>query len=149
MIWPNDRFPPGSALKEHSPDLADIEHELRAQIELARAMIPRVAYASEHMGFDPAYASAATATIGLLSWYWSRVVGGARSGALMGTALTVQTCLGFLLTTLSIRLMPMLVEKVGWRYAFAFLAPGPVFGVLAMLRLRALPEAAKIAQGRR
>ena len=67
----------------------------------------------------------------------------------LGTALTVQTCLGFLLTTLSIRLMPMLVEKVGWRYAFAFLAPGPVFGVLAMLRLRALPEAAKIAQGRR
>jgi MFS family permease len=67
----------------------------------------------------------------------------------LGTALTVQTCLGFLLTTLSIRLMPVLVERVGWRYAFAFLAPGPVFGVLSMLRLRALPEAVKIAQGRR
>jgi hypothetical protein len=45
--------------------------------------------------------------------------------------------------------MPLLVERVGWRYAFAFLSPGPVFGVLAMLRLRALPEAVKIAQGRR
>jgi MFS family permease len=67
----------------------------------------------------------------------------------LGTALTVQTCLGFLLTTLSIRLMPVLVDKVGWRYAFAFLAPGPVFGVVSMLRLRALPEARKIAQGRR
>jgi len=67
----------------------------------------------------------------------------------LGTALTVQTCLGFLLTTLSIRLMPVLVEAVGWRYAFAFLAPGPVFGVISMLRLRALPEAVKIAQGRR
>ena len=67
----------------------------------------------------------------------------------LGTALTVQTCLGFLLTTVSIRLMPVLVDAVGWRYAFAFLAPGPVFGVVSMLRLRALPEAVKIAQGRR
>lgn len=67
----------------------------------------------------------------------------------LGTALTLQTCLGFLLTTLSIRLMPALVESVGWRYAFAFLAPGPVFRIVAMLRLRALPEAVKIAQGLR
>jgi len=67
----------------------------------------------------------------------------------LGTALTVQTCLGFLLTTLSIRLMPILVRAVGWRYAFAFLAPGPVFGVVSMLRLRALPESVKIAQGKR
>jgi MFS family permease len=67
----------------------------------------------------------------------------------IGTALTIQTCLGFLLTTISIDLIPRLVNVVGWRYAFAALAPGPLFGVLAMLRLRALPEASKIAQGRR
>jgi MFS family permease len=67
----------------------------------------------------------------------------------LGTALTVQVCLGFLLTTLSIRMMPNLVNAVTWRYAFAFLAPGPVFGVLSMLRLRSLPESVKIAQGRR
>ena len=67
----------------------------------------------------------------------------------LGTALTVQVCLGFLLTTLSIRMMPSLVRAVSWRYAFAFLAPGPVFGVLSMLRLRSLPEAARIAEGRR
>jgi MFS family permease len=67
----------------------------------------------------------------------------------VGTALTMQTCVGFLLTTLSIELIPYLVKAVGWRYAFAALAPGPVFGVLAMLRLRGLPEAAKIAHGRR
>ena len=67
----------------------------------------------------------------------------------LGTALTLQVCLGFLLTTFSIRMMPPLVKAVSWRYAFAFLAPGPVFGVLSMLRLRSLPEAAKIAQGRR
>jgi MFS family permease len=67
----------------------------------------------------------------------------------MGTALTLQTSLGFLLTTLSIDLVPAFLPTLGWRWVFALLAPGPALGVLAMLRLRALPEAAKIAQGRR
>ena len=67
----------------------------------------------------------------------------------VGTALTIQMCLGFLLTTISIELIPQFVKLVGWRYAFMVLAPGPFLGVMAMLRLRALPEATKIAQGRR
>src|SRR6185436_15075930 len=67
----------------------------------------------------------------------------------IGTALTIQTCLGFLLTTVSIELIPWIVNLIGWRYVFAILAPGPLFGVLAMLRLRGLPEAEKIAHGRR
>jgi MFS family permease len=67
----------------------------------------------------------------------------------VGTALTMQTCVGFLLTTISIELIPHFVKAVGWQYAFAILAPGPLLGVIAMLRLRALPEAAKIAHGRR
>lgn len=67
----------------------------------------------------------------------------------LGTALTMQTCLGFLLTTISIELIPYSVKVFGWQYAFALLAPGPLLGVIAMLRLRALPEALKIAQGRR
>ena len=67
----------------------------------------------------------------------------------IGTALTIQTCLGFLLTTISIELIPRFVSLVSWRYAFAILAPGPLFGVMSMLRLRRLPEAARIAQGRR
>jgi MFS family permease len=67
----------------------------------------------------------------------------------VGTALTMQTCVGFLLTTISIELIPYFVRAVGWQYAFAILAPGPLLGVFAMLRLRALPEAAKIAHGRR
>ena len=67
----------------------------------------------------------------------------------IGTALTIQTCLGFLLTTISIELIPWVEASVGWRYAFAVLAPGPLFGVISMLRLRGLPEAEKIAHGRR
>src|SRR5262249_56210151 len=39
----------------------------------------------------------------------------------LGTALTLQVCLGFLLTTFSIRMMPPLVKAVSWRWAFAFL----------------------------
>jgi len=67
----------------------------------------------------------------------------------IGTALTIQTCIGFLLTTISIELIPRAVNIVGWRYAFIVLAPGPLFGVISMLRLRALPEATKIAHGRK
>jgi MFS family permease len=67
----------------------------------------------------------------------------------IGTALTIQTCLGFLLTTISIELIPRVESHVGWRYAFIILAPGPLFGVISMLRLRRLPEAEKIAHGRR
>jgi MFS family permease len=67
----------------------------------------------------------------------------------IGTALTIQTCLGFLLTTISIELIPRMEKLVSWRYAFVILAPGPLFGVLAMLRLRGLPEAEKIAHGRK
>jgi MFS family permease len=67
----------------------------------------------------------------------------------IGTALTIQTCFGFLLTTISIQLIPRFVAWLGWKYAFAILAPGPLFGVLAMLRLRGLPEAEKIAHGKR
>lgn len=67
----------------------------------------------------------------------------------VGTALTVQTSLGFLLTMVTIHLIPLLVGRLGWRYAFVILALGPVFGTWSMLRLRALPEAIQMACGNR
>jgi MFS family permease len=67
----------------------------------------------------------------------------------VGTALTMQTSLGFLLTLATIRLLPPLVERIGWEWAFAVLALGPVFGIASMLRLRALPAARKMASGNR
>lgn len=66
-----------------------------------------------------------------------------------GTALTLQTSIGFLLTTVPLRLLPVLRRAVGWRYAYVAIAPGPALGALAMLRLRALPEAGRIASGKR
>jgi len=67
----------------------------------------------------------------------------------IGTALTIQTCIGFLLTTVSIELISVVEKLVGWRYVFMILAPGPLFGVISMVRLRGLPEAQKIAHGKR
>ena len=53
----------------------------------------------------------------------------------VGTALTVQMCAGFLLTMVTIRLVPMMASSVGWQWAFLLLVPGPVLGTIAMLRL--------------
>jgi MFS family permease len=69
--------------------------------------------------------------------------------AYVGTALTMQTCVGFALTNISIWLLLPIVGAVGWRWAFATLAVGPALGVVAMARLRAAPEAVKLAGGRR
>ncbi|MDA1296736.1 MAG: MFS transporter [Chloroflexi bacterium] len=65
-----------------------------------------------------------------------------------GTILTFQTGLGFLLTAGSIWLVPVLQEATGWGVAFAALAAGPVIGTIAMLRLKRLPEARRLAGGR-
>jgi MFS family permease len=54
---------------------------------------------------------------------------------LVGTALTLQTSLGFLLTMVSMRLVPLLAESAGWRWAFLLLVPGPLLGAMAMSRL--------------
>jgi hypothetical protein len=66
----------------------------------------------------------------------------------VGTALTLQLAVGFLLTGATIWLVPALVDRVGWGWAFAALAPGPALGVVAMLALGRSPEAARIAGGR-
>lgn len=53
----------------------------------------------------------------------------------VGTILTVQTCLGFLLTVGTIRLTAWLLPEIGWAGAFAVLGLGPWLGAVAMLRL--------------
>ncbi len=65
-----------------------------------------------------------------------------------GTALTMQTSLGFLLTLITIRLIPPLERWVGWEWTFTFLAIGPAVGVWAMYALRRLPAATRLAGGK-
>jgi MFS family permease len=68
--------------------------------------------------------------------------------AYVGTALTVQLAVGFTLTVVTIWLVPVMRDRVGWHAALAMLAIGPLLGVASMLRLKNLPEAAQIANGR-
>ena len=65
-----------------------------------------------------------------------------------GTALTLQTSVGFLLTLLTIRLIPPLERWVGWEWAFASLAIGPMLGIWAMDVLRRSADAARMAGGK-
>ena len=84
--------------------------------------------------------------VGSLAWVWGFFViaDSAQFSALVteavpphavGTALTVQTSLGFLLTMVSIQLIPPLVTMVGWRWVFPVLALGPMFGIASIRRL--------------
>ena len=53
----------------------------------------------------------------------------------VGTALTIQTCLGFLLTIVTIEALPRVAGLAGWQWASLLLVPGPVLGASAMHRL--------------
>jgi MFS family permease len=77
-------------------------------------------------------------------WGFSVVADSAQFSALVsefsprthvGTALTLQTCAGFLLTMVSLRLLPAVAAAAGWRWAFLLLVPGPFAGAAAMRRL--------------
>ena len=53
----------------------------------------------------------------------------------VGTALTIQTASGFLLTMLTIHLVPGWAARWGWELAYIPLAVGPFLGIVAMSRL--------------
>jgi MFS family permease len=57
----------------------------------------------------------------------------------VGTALTLQVSLGFLLTMATIQLVPLAVSGLGWGWAFASLAVGPALGIAAIARLARVP----------
>ena len=54
----------------------------------------------------------------------------------VGTALALQTSIGFLLTTATIQLVPAIADAAGWPWAFPVLAAGPAAGIAAIARLR-------------
>ncbi|MBI5837532.1 MAG: MFS transporter [Candidatus Eisenbacteria bacterium] len=66
---------------------------------------------------------------------FSAMVTDAAPSHAVGTALTLQTSLGFLLTMGSIQLIPLLAGSAGWRWAFVALAIGPALGIMAIARL--------------
>jgi MFS family permease len=87
--------------------------------------------------------------VALLMWVWGFfvVADSAQFSALItevapadsvGTALMLQTSMGFLLTMVTIQAVPAMVDVVEWRWAFAFLALGPAAGIWSIRRLRAV-----------
>jgi MFS family permease len=91
-----------------------------------------------------------------LVWGFSVVADSAQFSAMVtetsepayrGTSLTLQTGLGFLLTLVTIRGVPVIADAVGWQWAFPWLAIGPALGVVAMVILRRSPEASQLAGG--
>jgi MFS family permease len=84
----------------------------------------------------------------LVAWTWgffvvadsaqfSAMVTEAAPPHAVGTALTLQTSMGFLLTMATIQLVPVIAGAIGWRWAFPVLALGPIFGIAAIARLSA------------
>ena len=80
----------------------------------------------------------------VMAWGFAVVADSAQFSALVteyapadqvGTALTFQTSLGFLLTMVTIDALPRVAAVWGWQYASLLLVPGPVAGALAMRRL--------------
>jgi MFS family permease len=88
------------------------------------------------------------ALVGLaLLWGFAIVADSAQFSALVtevapphavGTALTLQTSLGFALTAVSIWLTVEVAEAWGWGVAFSLLAVGPVVGIGQMVRLKSV-----------
>ena len=66
---------------------------------------------------------------------FSAVVSEVADRRYMGTALTMQTALGFLLTAFGIRVTAAIAQHYGWGAAVASLAIGPILGTMAMQRL--------------
>ena len=66
---------------------------------------------------------------------FSAIISEVAEKSYMGTALTLQTALGFLLTAFVIRLMATIADRFGWQIAVASMALGPLLGIWAMTGL--------------
>ena len=66
-----------------------------------------------------------------------------------GTALAFQMGMGFLITILPIKILPIISTSLGWGYAFSLLSIGPFLGIISMVTLRKLPESSSMAMGRK
>jgi MFS family permease len=91
-------------------------------------------------GGNPLVVSAIVLTWGLFivadSAQFSACISELADKRYVGTALTLQTSMGFLLTLFTIRMIPTLERIFGWEWAFAFLAFGPIVGIWAMQTLK-------------
>jgi MFS family permease len=90
--------------------------------------------------------SAPFLVVALITWVWgffvvadsaqfSAIVTEVAPSDSVGTALMLQTSLGFLLTMVTIQAVPLVVARIEWAGAFSLLALGPVAGITSIHRL--------------
>lgn len=95
--------------------------------------------------------------VALLTWVWGFfvVADSAQFSAIVtevappdsvGTALMLQTSLGFLLTMVTIQAVPLVADAVEWRWAFSLLAVGPAVGIISIRRLVRLQQIDSLAR---
>lgn len=96
------------------------------------------------------------AVVVAFTWVWgffvvadsaqfSAIVADVAPSYAVGTALTLQTSLGFALTAVTLQAVPWAADIVGWRWAFGILAVGPLLGILLMRPLVAYERTASVA----
>jgi len=99
------------------------------------------------IGFAAHGPAALVVVLGLVWGFWvvadsaqfSTIVTETTDSRYVGTALTLQLAVGFVLTVFTIFLVPVVRDALGWGAAFALLVPGPLLGVVAMRRLASMP----------
>jgi len=82
------------------------------------------------LAFTTVWGAAVIADSGVFSTMLSEVA----DRRYVGTALTTQTAIGFLLTIVTIQVIPLTAAVTGWRYAFLALAAGPMTALPALTR---------------
>ncbi|MGO2392656.1 MAG: MFS transporter [Halomonas sp.] len=95
------------------------------------------------IGFMQTAPVSAVLLVGLLWGFWvvadsaqfSTLVTEVAEQSYVGTALTLQLAIGFVLTVPTIWLIPIVEQVAGWGMAFALLSLGPLAGIVAMRAL--------------
>jgi MFS family permease len=67
---------------------------------------------------------------------FSTIISEVSDKSYVGTALTCQVAIGFLLTAFSIRLLALIASHFGWSWALASMSVGPLLGIWAMSGLQ-------------
>ena len=80
---------------------------------------------------------------------YSAMISELSNPAFIGTSLAIQTSIGFAITNITIWLLPIIVELIGWTFGFTFLVIGPIFGIMSLIKLRKEPDSEKIALGKK
>jgi len=130
--WASDKAPPGASGSQIAQ---------RSRVTIIAMAVSATCCVLTAVFFENIYAVMAISLVWGISIIadsaqFSAVISEVADPRYVGTALTLQVALGFLLTVISIRATASIGEHAGWRWAAASMAIGPVLGIWAMAKLR-------------